>query len=233
MRLTNVAHLRLPFGRLLGYDLEVGPPGARLPISFDQHRHVEAGDRAGSWMALSFRLPWSPDLGHLESAWLAVIARHGTLRSVFVAGTDAEPGLHEIEASGGSWVEHPITSGQAVNEALREVLDAACSPYARPSHRLCVLETADGPTVVIAADHAHVDMWSMLVIARDLLSALDAARAGRAPFGEAAPAPAFADHTTALSDRPRAPDDVRRRWREILDASGDVMPRFPMPLGDV
>ncbi len=24
MRLTNVAHLRLPFGRLVGYDLQVG-----------------------------------------------------------------------------------------------------------------------------------------------------------------------------------------------------------------
>ncbi len=155
------------------------PRQARLPVSFDQRRHVGGGDRAGSWMALSFRLPWSPDLTHLEAAWRAVIARHGTLRSVFIAGPDGEPQLHAIEPGEGRWVEHPIASGQAVNDALREVLDAACTPYAQPSHRLCVLETADGPTVVVAADHSHVDMWSMLVIARDLLAALDAARAGR------------------------------------------------------
>ncbi|MGB0101201.1 MAG: GNAT family N-acetyltransferase [Nocardioides sp.] len=233
MRLTNVAHLRLPFGRLLGYDLQVRPAGDPLPVSFDQHRHVGAGDRAGSWMALSFRLPWSPDLEHLESAWRAVVDRHGTLRSVFVLGDDDSPRLRGAEVLDGQWVEHPVEAGQAVNDALRGLLDAACTPYAAPSHRLCVLQTADGPTVIVAADHAHVDMWSMLVIARDLLAALDAARAGRVPFSGSPPVPAFADHTAALRDRPLAPEDVRRRWREILQASGGVMPRFPMPLGDV
>jgi mycolipenoyl-CoA---2-(long-chain-fatty acyl)-trehalose mycolipenoyltransferase / long-chain-acyl-CoA---trehalose acyltransferase len=229
MRLTNVAHLRLPFGRLLGYDVRVGPPGRALPVSFDQGRHVGAGDRAGSWMALSFRLsrPVPPD--ELATAWLAVIARHGTLRSVFVPGEDGEPRLHEVEIGPGEWAEHPIAPGQAVNEALRDVLDRACSPYSRPSHRLCVLETAVGPTVVVAADHSHVDMWSMLVIARDLLAALTAVQDGREPA--LPPTPAFAEHTHALQDRPAAPAEVHRRWAEVLAASGDVMPRFPLPLG--
>jgi mycolipenoyl-CoA---2-(long-chain-fatty acyl)-trehalose mycolipenoyltransferase / long-chain-acyl-CoA---trehalose acyltransferase len=182
-------------------------------------------------MALSVRLPWSPDLAHLEAAWCAVIQRHGTLRSVFVPGADG-PQLYDVAPGDGRWVEHPVLPGQAVNDALREVLDAACSPYAVPSHRLCVLETADGPTVIVAADHSHVDMWSMLVVARDLLAALEEVRAGRQPFAHAAPVPAFADHTAVLRDRPRAPADVRQRWREILEASGDVMPRFPMSLGD-
>ncbi|MFE3292258.1 GNAT family N-acetyltransferase [Rhodococcus sp. NPDC059234] len=229
MRLTNVAHLRLPFGRLLGYDVHVGPPGRSLPVSFDQRRHVGAGDRAGSWMALSFRLsePVPPDA--LAAAWLAVIARHGTLRSVFVPGEDGQPRLYEVEVFPGDWALHPIAPGQAVNDALRDVLDRACSPYGRPSHRLCVLETAAGPTVVVAADHSHVDMWSMLVIARDLLAALAAVREGRSP--SLPPTPAFAEHTRALRDRPAAPDDVRRRWAEVLAAGGEVMPRFPLSLG--
>ena len=230
MRLTNVAHLRLPFGRLLGYDVTDGQLGRSLPVSFDQRRHVAAGDRPGSWMALSLRLshPVPPDA--LATAWLAVVARHGTLRSVFVPGDDGEPQLYEIDIAPGRWVEHPIASGQAVNDALRDVLDRACSPYARPSHRLCMLETADGPTVVIAADHSHVDMWSMLVIARDLLAALAAVHDGRTPA--LPPAPAFAEHTSALRNRPTAPDDVRRRWTEVLAAGDDVMPRFPLPLGE-
>lgn len=230
MRLTNVAHLRLPFGRLLGYDVTDGQLGRSLPVSFDQRRHVAAGDRPGSWMALSFRpsQPVPPD--DLATAWLAVVARHGTLRSVFVPGDDGEPQLYEIDIAPGRWVEHPIASGQAVNDALRDVLDRACSPYARPSHRLCMLETADGPTVVIAADHSHVDMWSMLVIARDLLAALAAVHDGRTPA--LPPAPAFAEHTSALRNRPTAPDDVRRRWTEVLAAGDDVMPRFPLPLGE-
>ncbi|MDT9593252.1 GNAT family N-acetyltransferase [Nocardioides zeae] len=231
MRLTNVAHLRLPFGRLWGYDVVVGDRGAALPVSFDQGRHVRAGDRPGSWMALSFRLPGPVDRGHLATAWLAVVARHGTLRSVFSPGVDGDPVLHEVAVAPGAWVEHPVGPGQAVNDALRDVLDAACGPYQRPSHRLCVLETADGPTVVVGADHAHVDMWSMLVVARDLLAALAAVEAGTPP--PTVPAAPFAEHTRALADRPLAPTDVRRRWTEVLEASGDVMPCFPMPLGDV
>ena len=229
MRLTNVTHLRLPFGRLWGYDVTASAPGRRLPVSFDQRLHVGAGDRPGSWMALSFRLPAPIPRESIADAWLAVIARHGTLRTAFVAGADGEPELHEIEIGPGSWVEHQVGSGQAVNDALRDVLDEACSPYRHPSHRLCVLETAAGLTVVIAADHAHVDMWSMLVIARDLLSALDAGRVGAQPTSR--PAPAFVEHTQTLLDRDAAPDHVRRRWEDIIDGSGGVMPQFPLSLG--
>ncbi|GAA1477653.1 peptide synthetase [Nocardioides aestuarii] len=227
MRLTNVAHLRLPFGRLLGYDVTVGQPGAELPVSFDQRRHVAVGERPGSWMALSFRLPTRVDPDDLAAAWLAVVERHGTLRSAFTE-VDGEPRLHEVEVGPGTWVEHTVEPGQAVNDALRQVLDTHCTPCSRPSHRLCLLETADGPTVVVAADHSHVDLWSMLVIVRDLLTALADRRAGRTPT--LPPAPPFADHTEALRDRPLAPDDVRRRWAEVLEACGDVMPRFPLPL---
>ncbi|MCL3819589.1 GNAT family N-acetyltransferase [Aeromicrobium wangtongii] len=230
MRLTNVAHLRLPFGRLIGYDVRVSAPGRQLPISFDQRRHVKAGDRPGSWMAISIRLDQPVDRDVLAAAWLAVIARHGTLRSVFVPGADGEPRLHEVEVVGGSWTEHPIAPGQAVNDALKEVLDAACRPCSAPSHRLSVLETAAGPTVVVAADHSHVDMWSMLVIVRDLLAALADAGAGRAPRLVAVPA--FAEHSAALLDRARAPQEVHDRWREILEGSGGMMPRFPLPLGE-
>ncbi|NRQ51468.1 GNAT family N-acetyltransferase [Aeromicrobium stalagmiti] len=230
MRLTNVAHLRLPFGRLMGYDVRVSEPGRQLPVSFDQRRHVGAGDRPGSWMAISFRLGEPVSRDALAAAWLAVVARHGTLRSVFVAGDDGEPDLREVDVLPGTWTEHPIAPGQAVNDALRDQLDSACTPYATPSHRLSVLETATGPTVVIAADHSHVDMWSMLVIVRDLLTALADAHGGRASSLVATPA--FADHSAALRDRPQAPEEVHRRWREILEASGGTMPRFPLSLGD-
>lgn len=238
MRLTNVAHMRLPFGRLYGYDVTVSPPRAELPMSFDQRRHVSAGDRVGSWMALSFRLRAPIDREFLSQAWLAVIARHGTLRTAFVHGTDGAARLHEVEVSAGTWVEHPIGPGQAVNTALRDVLDAACAPYSRPSHRLCVLETAFDRTVVIGADHAHTDMWSMLVIARDLLVALDpgcgldvaAHLDGEVPAVLPA-APSFDDHTRALAALPEAPAAVVAQWHHIIEAGGGVMPRFPLPLG--
>ena len=182
-------------------------------------------------MALSFRLVGRHTLADIEEAWRAVVIRHGTLRTVFRHGPDG-PELHEALMGEGAWVEHPIGSGQAVNDALRDVLDVACTSYARPSHRLCVLETADGPTVVVAADHAHVDMWSMLVIARDLLAAMEARRAGREPFADSPRPLPFAAHTQAFVDRPKAPPGVRARWAEILHSCGDVMPRFPLGLGE-
>ncbi|GED98812.1 GNAT family N-acetyltransferase [Gordonia crocea] len=229
MRLTNVAHLRLPFGRLLGYDVSVSEPGAPLPVSFDQRRHVGEGDRPGSWMALSFRLAGPVPLDDLAAAWLAVIARHGTLRSVFAPDEDGKPTLAGVEIGPGQWVDHPIGPGQAVNDALRDVLDRDCSSYSRPAHRLCVLDTAAGPTVIVAADHSHVDMWSMLVILRDLLASLAQLRdGGPAALGEVPP---FAAHTRALRERPEAPIEVRQRWAEIIADSGGVMPLFPLPLG--
>jgi len=229
MRLTHVTQLRLPFGRFWGYDVSASELGPRLPVSFDQRIHVGLGDRPGSWMAISFHLPRPATKEALADAWLAVIARHGTLRTAFAPGEDGQPRLHELAIGPGSWVEHEILSGQAVNDAVRGVLDAACSPYRRPSHRLCVLENATGSTVVIGSDHAHVDMWSMLVIARDFLSALDAARDGR--DSSTAPVAAFVEHTQSLLERDPAPDEVRRRWADIIRDSGGAMPRFPLSLG--
>lgn len=228
MRLTNIAHLRLPFGRIWGYDVSVLGRGEDLPVSFDQRRHVAAGDRPGSWMALSFRVPGVLSHASLEAAWLAVIARHGTLRSAFDPVGD-EPHLRDLTLGPGRWVEHPIAPGQSVNNALRDVFDRACAPYATPSHRLCVLETASDTTIVLAADHAHVDMWSMLVLARDLLDALATADDGIDPH--LPHAPDFSDHTRALRERDSTPEDVRERWAQVLSASGDVMPRFPLSLG--
>ena len=246
MRLTNITRLRLPFGRLMGYDVAVSAPGRQLPISFDQQRHVGAGERPGSWMALTFTLPGPVPRERLSDAWLAVIARHQTLRTVFLPGEPGEgPHLHAVEVGPGAWREHEIAPGQEVNAALGEVFDAACTPYARPSHRLCVVETAAGPTVAIAADHAHVDMWSMLVILRDFLTALripepaapDAESASAVARAEQrpdtlAPVLGFPEHTAALERMPPAPPEIARRWAEILGHANHSMPCFPLPLGD-
>ncbi|WP_313408125.1 condensation domain-containing protein [Aeromicrobium sp.] len=230
MRLTHVAHLRLPFGPLLSHDLTVSAPGDALPVSFDQARHVGLGDRPGSWMALAMRLPSPVPRDDLAAAWEAVVAGHGTLRSTFVPGEDGAVRLHQVEVEDGGWTEHDVLPGQPMNAAVRDVLDAGCRPFGRPSHRFCVIETADGPSLVVAADHAHVDMWSMLVIARDLLIALDQVRSGQRPVPPQVPS--FAEHTRALQEMPPAPDEVRRRWAEVIEHGGGAMPRFPLPLGD-
>ncbi|WP_323791417.1 peptide synthetase [Nocardioides sp.] len=230
MRLTNVARMGLPHGRLHSYGVRVEEVRGELPISFDQERHVALGERPGSWMGIALRLPSPTTLERLAEAWLAVVRRHGTLHSVFTTTPDGELTLHDVEVGAGEWTEHEVAAGRLTRDVLREVLDATCTPYASPSHRLCVVEPDDDrPAVVIGSDHAHVDMWSLLLLVRDLLAELaDPTPGARPPASRG-----FEEHTAALAARPPAPDDVRRRWAEVLEASGGVMPCFPLPLGDV
>ncbi|MCM0619024.1 peptide synthetase [Nocardioides bruguierae] len=234
MRLTNVAQMLLPDGRLSSYGVLAGPPASSLPISFDQGRHVGAGDRPGSWMGISFRLPRHETREALAAAWLHVVERHGTLRTVFTADEAGGLSLHRVPVSAGTWTEHEVPAGLQLRDVLRGVLDSECRPFNRPSYRLVHVEPDDGsePAVVIAADHSHLDMWSLLVLVRDLLACLDDLRAGVDSPGAGLPKPQdFAEHTTELAERGPAPDEVRARWHEIMEAGGGEMPVFPLPLG--
>jgi hypothetical protein len=244
MRLTNVAQMALPQGTLHSYAVRTsGVRGRAVPLSFDQRRHVGEGDRPGSWMAIAFRAPLGTDPDALSAAWHAVISRHGTLGTVFARDDAGGLTLHETEIVDGEWRQHPVPSGASTREALRAVLDRACAPFAEPSHRLCVVlpepsereadeargtDAADErPVVVLGADHAHVDMWSLLVLARDVVAMLeDGDRVDER-------AASFAEHSRLLEAMPAAPEDVRSRWAEILRAGDGLMPRFPLPLGDL
>ncbi|RKT35575.1 condensation domain-containing protein [Microbacterium sp. AG1240] len=230
MRLTTVTRMTLPPGRLSSFVVRTGEtPGRRLPVSFDQKRHVGEGQRPGSWMAVSFRLPLGVDRERLASAWMRVIARHGTFRTAFRPGDDG-PALHEVVVEAGAWTQHPVAPGRTAREVVRDVFDEACAPYQAPSYRLCLLEPHDkteGGVVVIGADHSHVDMWSWHVVIRDLLAAIDA------PGVADEPAAPFAEHTDLLERMPPAPSHVSERWEAILAAEAGAMPMFPLPLGDV
>lgn len=229
MRLTNVAQMRLPPGRVHSYGAVAGDGLRRLPISFDQARHVGAGERPGSWMAVALDLPRACSADELAVAWMGVVARHGTLRSVF---TEDEDGLalHEVAVSPGRWRAH----GERLSDPrpeVRAVLDEACSPRQPLAHRMCLVRSDDPArpdVVLLAADHAHVDAWSLLVLVRDLTALLDGRVADLPPD----PAP-FAAHTAALADRPPAPTEVHRRWAQILREGAGGMPTVPLDLGDV
>lgn len=235
MRLTNVAQMTLPRGTLQSFVTRASErPGRPLPISFDQRRHVGLGARPGSWMAVAFRLPEAATLDDVAVAWMAVIGRHGTLRSAFSYDEAGELALHEVDIAGGEWLEHPVGEDQRTRDVLRGVFDAACSPFERPSHRVCVVVPDDPdpldprPTAVIGSDHAHVDMWSLLVLVRDMMTELTGGS-----DAEPVPAASFAEHSELLERMPPAPADVRRRWSDILAIEGGAMPTFPLPLGDV
>lgn len=240
MRLTSVTRMHLPPGRLHTYVLRTdGPLGRRLPVSFDQRRHVSEGARPASWMAVAFRLPDDIDRDLLGRAWMRVVARHGTLRTVFVADDESavpELTLHEVDVAAQGWIpadaDELCSTPDELRMLVRNVFDDACTPFARPAHRLCVVEpeTNESVTVIIGADHSHVDMLSWQVLVRDVIAAADDIRQG---VETAACAPAFAEHTAELEAMPPAPEAITDRWRQILDIEGGAMPRFPLPLGEL
>lgn len=243
MRLTNAALLALPPGRVLSYEFVVSDADApALPVSFDQGRHVGEGDRDGSWMAIALRAPQWASRDDLAAAWTAVVARHGTLRTVF-SRTDGELRLTPVRIDAGEWVEHlladPLASdGMATRQVVRAVLDEFCRPFSRPSHRMVVVEPDPSASdlrsvVVIGSDHSHVDTWSMQLLARDLVACLEDVRSGRAPGGTLPSARAFAEHTALLAAMAPAPPPVTEQWSAILAVEGGTMPVFPMPLGDL
>jgi hypothetical protein len=238
MRLTNVAQMDLVDGRVFSYAVRAPPGrGRELPVSFDQARHVGQGQRPGSWLALAFRLGEPATRGELSSAWDAVVARHGTLRTVFSLD-DEQLRLHEVETLPGAWAEHDVAVGRRTREVLRDVFDTHCAPFERPSHRLVLVEPdvdADDrrPEVVIGADHAHLDMWSLVVLARDLVTCLEDVRAGRVPGAALPAAPPFAEHTELLASMPSAPTQVQQRWADILGTGDGAMPVFQLYLGEL
>lgn len=189
-------------------------------------------------MAISFRLPTSTTPEALEGAWLSVIARHGALRTAFSRSTSEELLLHEIEVLPGHWREHDL-GPRRTREVVRDIFDSGCAPFQSPSHLVCLLdpdapdETGDSrPIALLGSDHSHVDMWSVVVLARDLLAALDEGTTGPTSPGDPRPdPPAFAEHTAQLEAAPPAPDQIQTRWADILAASGGTMPTFPLPLG--
>ncbi|WP_422933480.1 peptide synthetase [Sinomonas sp. P47F7] len=241
MRLTTVAQMALPEGSLHSFAVRATPdPTRELPVSFDQGRHVGRGDRAGSWMAVSFRFDQSPSLAALAGAWRAAIARHGTLRTVF-SSDGPRVRLHEAAVDGGVWREHEVSPGETTRNALRALVDAECRPFAAPSYLLALVVPAASepdprPVVVLASDHAHVDMWSLLILAHEVRARIDgettdddAEAAAVDPF----PAAPFVEHTRTLAAMPEAPAEVIAHWEAILRAGGGAMPVFPLPLGDV
>ncbi|TLP95070.1 peptide synthetase [Nesterenkonia salmonea] len=248
MRLTNVSQMQVQPGRVYSYSIRAemtdSPDAERLPVSFDQDRHVSFGSRPGSWMAVSFSLPVHADREIIAQGWIEVVHRHGTLRSVFswdeqAGGNGTNLTLNPVEVAPGEWEqlgEGSVLTPPALRTVLREHFDLVCRSLEAPSYRLCVIEDEAGtetPQVIIGSDHAHVDAWSLLVLTRDLATCVQNLLDGR-PLDTGLPAvESFAAHSQVLEEHPAPPKEVVERWSDILEAGGNSMPRFPLDLGDV
>lgn len=219
-------------------------PGSWMAAAFSLERPASRDEVAAAWHAVIERhgtlrttFSWADAELRLDpvrigpGGWEQLAPAHARP----VAEISLRAGSADVAPAGPTAPDDGVLSAEEVRQALRAHFDAVCDPFAAPSHRLCLVEPTDGsaPQVIIGADHSHVDAWSLLVIIRDVTACLADLQAGRPP-GETLPtAEPFAAHTAALEARPAPPEPLVERWREILDAGGGVMPRFPLPLGDL
>ncbi|WP_150461626.1 condensation domain-containing protein [Nesterenkonia ebinurensis] len=159
-------------------------------------------------------------------------------RERLCGGPQTDLQLSVVQIEPGQWEEldQAVLAPDAARASLRAHFDAVCQSFNSPSYRLCLIEDPSGgrtPQVIIGSDHAHVDAWSLLVLARDLAHCASDLLEGH-PLGEDLPvAEPFSAHSEHLENRPFPPEEVVTRWREILEAGGGTMPTFPLDLGDI
>ncbi|WP_431934286.1 amino acid adenylation domain-containing protein, partial [Nonomuraea jabiensis] len=200
---------------------------ADVPLSFAQQRmwflHRLEGPSPTYNMPLALRLTGPIDQGALRRALGDVVARHESLRTVYTAkdGTPVQVVLPAGRAEPAWQVEQVTEAGLA--EALRAAARHGFDLAAELPIRAWVFEVGPGDCVLLLLMH-HIagDGWSMGPLARDLMSAYEARRAGREPAW--APLTVqYADYTLwqrALLGDGRDPDSLLSRqveyWTENL-----------------
>ncbi|MEV6280757.1 non-ribosomal peptide synthase/polyketide synthase [Nocardia sp. NPDC051832] len=198
-----------------------------IPLSFAQRRlwfiHRLEGPSATYNMPLTVRLTGPFDAAAFAAAIGDVVARHESLRTVFVE-VDGVPGQRVLEADR---AEIPVL----ITDETPDELDASVRAAARYAFdlsteiplRASVFRYAPEECVVMLLMH-HIagDGWSMAPLLRDVSQAYAARRSGRAPQWEQLPVQ-YVDYTLwqqELLGSQSDPDSMLSRqfeyWRDEL-----------------
>ncbi|OLL72720.1 Siderophore biosynthesis non-ribosomal peptide synthetase [Pseudonocardia sp. Ae168_Ps1] len=158
--------------------------------------------------ALVLRPDTPYDVAALAAAVDDVVARHEPLRSVVVPHDDGARRL--VHDAGTGLVE----SGRPASELAREPFDLTGEP---PFRAVLTTGPDGGHELVLVLHYLGVDEWSVVPLLRDLATAYDARRSGRAP--EFTPLPVTAtDHARwarALAEGDRYARSIAH-WRAAL-----------------
>ncbi|HXQ87996.1 MAG TPA: amino acid adenylation domain-containing protein, partial [Solirubrobacterales bacterium] len=175
--------LRLAHGeRSAGPPLVPVPRDRPLPLSFGQQRlwfldRLEPGSAAYNLPA-ALRLAGRLDVGALERALQAVVARHEVLRTVFVANADGRAAQVIAPALPVSLAVSEVPS----HDVARLVAEEAARPFdltRGPLLRARLLRLAEREHVLLFTMHHVVsDAWSMGVLVRELSTLYQAFQRG-------------------------------------------------------
>ncbi|MFC9435892.1 non-ribosomal peptide synthase/polyketide synthase, partial [Nocardia sp. NPDC057030] len=209
-----------------------------IPLSFAQRRlwfiHRLEGPSATYNMPLTVRLTGVFDAPAFAAAVGDVVARHESLRTVFVEA-DGVPGQRVLDVEA---AEVPVT----ITDVSATELDAAVIAASRyafdlsteiPIRATVFRVTADDCVVMLLIHHIAGDGWSMGPLLRDLSVAYAARRQGRAPGWEPLPVQ-YVDYTLwqqELLGSQADPDSVLSQqfeyWRAELAGLPEQL-RLPM-----
>ncbi|GKQ40463.1 hypothetical protein ALMP_69880, partial [Streptomyces sp. A012304] len=199
----------------------------RVPLSYAQQRlwflHRMEGPSATYVMPLALRLTGHLDREALRQALADVVARHESLRTVFPE-TGGTPHQHVLPADRAR-PRLPVTDTdetrlpELLAESGRRGFDLAVEPPLRAE--LFAL-APDDHVLVVTVHHIAGDGWSMGPLSRDLTTAYEARREGRAPDWPPLPAQ-YADYALWQRDLLGEATDTDSRlaaqlahWKETL-----------------
>ncbi|WP_262284299.1 non-ribosomal peptide synthetase/type I polyketide synthase [Micromonospora sp. MA102] len=222
-------------------------PGAGpAPLSSGQHRLWfldQAYAQNAYTVSTALLLDGDLDLDALRGALAGLVRRHESLRTVFPVGPDGDP-VQEVRPAGP--VDLPVVTAPddaddaaprsivepAVADAVPGWVHAALAADVRrpfdlaggPLFRAVLLRVAADRHVLSLTMHHNVsDGWSLGIIAGELATLYDAARAGRpAPLPDLAVQ--YGDYARWQRGRLADPDsDDLRWWRRQLDGVANVL----------
>lgn len=189
---------------------------------------------------IPFDLEITGSLNHraFRQAWLAVIARHECLTSVFPATPDGTPELKHIDAEQCALRMADIRASdraqrqKTLREAMKKEAATGFSLASGPLARGTLYQLEDtSHTLLYTFHHIIFDGWSLAVFLDELFAVYEGICTGNVPDLPKPPSYArFAQWQRAGMDGPHARQE-RDWWKKHLDdlPSLEVRPDFPRP----
>ncbi|TJZ57271.1 hypothetical protein FCH28_07510 [Streptomyces piniterrae] len=244
MEFTDIPELRVRPGQLSIWRPVPGEgresswlPDARPP-SYVQEAHLTrrpaTSPAAPSWIATTFELPGALNTRALETALLAWIDRHESLRSRLLPygphlrRATLEPGAVAIRRT----VVGGHLTGDALSRRIEALFDGETDPLAWPSYLFATVTHADSSTLYLGFDHSNVDGYSLALAAYEIRQLYAAALHGVRPdLDDVGSYLDFAAYERRAAVQVGSDHETVVRWREFMTAAGGELPAFPTPVG--
>jgi len=248
MKLTWISQYEAHPGELIEWHLSPATltaaaqsPSDARPPSYMQAGHMrtaamlqDIGLEAPTWLGTVFDVAGALDCDALETALLAWIARHETLRSgLRMAGQQLERFTLSAEfvALERTMVGR-FSCGADVVRCLEDRFDTATDPLTWPPYLFVTVAREDSFTVYLAFDHSMVDGYSIAQTPAELHELYAAAVNGGA--SELADVGSYVDFSAgehAAAEHVDADDQAVVRWGDFVETCGGGLPDFPLDLG--